>query len=120
VAIPNKSAIHLEWEQRRDAARPEPAQRQIREPLNEFGRELLARLPPEVPLAQTATQFPHVVNRLSVLWDDAGAFGKAIDDLLLDDRRQRQGFPFEVLLELTELREFYSRSREALRPRRWP
>ena len=82
--------------------------------------ELLARLPPEVPLAQTAAEFPHVVNRLSVLWDDPGAFRKAIDDLLLDDRRQRQGFPFKVLLELTELRDFRARSCEPVGQRRRP
>ena len=34
---------------------------------------------------------------------------RALDQLLIDDRTHRQGFPFDVLIELGDLREVYSR-----------
>lgn len=90
---------------RRPPAAP-AAPRPEREPLDAFGRMLLGQLPPEVPLEHTARQFPHVVNRVARAWTDPAGFDREMRALLLAEK-SRQGFPFEVVIELSELRAWY-------------
>ena len=68
---------------------------------------LLESLPPELRLVALRGQFPRVLNRIAASWHDAREFRRTIDSLLLDERGRRQGFPFEVLRELTDLRDYY-------------
>jgi len=88
---------------------PPPSPRDIREPLDPQGRALLEQLSGKLCLRMTARDFPHVVNRLaSYGYNPAGMIAN-IDKLLIDDRPNRQGFPFAVVTELSELRAFYAR-----------
>ena len=58
--------------------------------------------------------YPRVANRLAFAWQDPKAVQDVFDDLLIDRRGGRQGFPPLVaaeLLRLRALRRFYGRSR---------
>ena len=90
---------------RRQKAAP-AAPRFEREPLDGFGRMLVGQLPPEISLEHTARQFPHVVNRLARAWTDPTRFDREMRGLLLAEKT-RQGFPFEVVMELSDLRAWY-------------
>ena len=64
-------------------------------------------LPPELSLRQTATAFPHVTNRIAELWKTPRMLDRYFDDLLVDRRGNRKGFPLGVAMEITDLREYY-------------
>ncbi len=68
---------------------------------------LLDAIGPRLPLTTLRTTFPHVLNRLVAVWSNPKLFTKAIDDLMVDDRGGRRGFPFATLNELTDLRVYY-------------
>src|SRR5690606_18439319 len=88
---------------------PPASDRRVREPLDESGKALLDQLAGKVSLRETARACPHVVNRLAPHGYRPAQMVKGIDDLLIDDRPDRQGFPFAVFTELSELRAFYAR-----------
>ncbi|MGD9869145.1 MAG: hypothetical protein AB7U38_14225 [Hyphomicrobiales bacterium] len=90
-------------------AGPTSAGRRVREPLDEGGKALLGQLAGKLSLRETARDYPHVINRLAPFGYRPAQMVKGIDALLIDDRVQRQGFPFAVITELSELRAFYAR-----------
>jgi hypothetical protein len=49
-------------------------------------------------------KFPRIGNLLAVLWQDPVSLRRYMDDLLVDKRGNRQGFPLDVLRELFALR----------------
>ncbi len=84
-----------------------------REPLSPWGEELVRSA--GVRLGYTAQRYPHIVNRLAVLWHDTPALVRYIDGLIMDDRPQRQGFEFQALDELTGLKNIRLAQRHAVR-----
>jgi hypothetical protein len=66
-----------------------------------------AMLPPKAKPAALLTNFPRIANLLAVLWQDPNSLRAYLEDLLVDKRGNRQGFPLDVLRELLELRAFY-------------
>lgn len=72
--------------------------------LSDGGARLVAAAQTEAPLPQTVARFPHVINKLAEVWEIPNAFEAVIEELIFTERPQRQGFPPEVLRELTELR----------------
>ncbi|TCJ11961.1 hypothetical protein EZJ19_13435 [Parasulfuritortus cantonensis] len=68
------------------------------------------RLPRESYPQQTIERYPRIVNMTALLWDEPAGFRQYYDELLNDERGDRQGFPFEVLVELTNLREAHEHS----------
>ena len=64
-------------------------------------------LPAEVVPRALLSKFPRIGNLLAVLWQDPGSLRRYLDDLLVDKRGNRQGFPVEVLRELFALRAHY-------------
>ena len=58
------------------------------------------------PVPGLARRFPHVLNQLSAVWDDLPVAAELIDDLLVDRRGGRRGFPADVLAELLTIRRF--------------
>lgn len=79
---------------------------------------LLESLPPHLRLVTLRGQYPRLLNRVAGAWQDSASFEETIDSLIIDRRGGRQGFPFDVLLELTELREYRSAVRRPGRARR--
>lgn len=67
------------------------------------------KLPPEAYPRQTIDRYPRIVNMTALLWGEPVEFRTYYDDLLNDNRGDRQGFPFEVLVELTNLRDIHER-----------
>lgn len=69
--------------------------------------ELLEHLPPALRLVGLRGLFPRVLNRIARAWSDPLAFSALMDSLMIDERGNREGFPFEVVKEITELRRYY-------------
>lgn len=92
------------------AAKPIPASSvpsrpvRVRESLSADAQALLRRLSPELAMTATARDFPHVMNRIAIVFGDATAFEQVMWGLLIDDRPNREGFPFQVANELASLR----------------
>lgn len=76
--------------------------------LSSSAREMMGRLPASM-LRQTATDFPHVIEQLAQDWAHPHRMHATLEALMYDRRGGRQGFPFEVLTELAELRVRYER-----------
>lgn len=72
---------------------------------------LLEALPPQLRLVTLRGQYPRLLNRIAAAWHDPQAFEATIDSLVIDQRGGRQGFPFAVLRELAELREYHQAGR---------
>lgn len=51
--------------------------------------------------------YPHVLNRMAELWAHPRFVSQYFEELLLDSRGGRSGFPLEVIAELTRLRSYY-------------
>lgn len=75
--------------------------------LSEKARVWSLRLPPDVNPVKLCERYPRIANRLAFLWRDEGLAGYYLDELLIDRRGDRRGFPAEVAVELVKLREFH-------------
>jgi hypothetical protein len=64
-------------------------------------------LPIEIQPRSLLYKYPRIANLLAAMWPDPNSFRRYIDDLLVDKRGSRQGFPVEILRELFELRAHY-------------
>jgi hypothetical protein len=60
-------------------------------------------LPPDFQPRQTCETFPRIANAIAALWTAPEGLTEYLDDLLVDKRGQRQGFPVRVLSELHAL-----------------
>lgn len=67
----------------------------------------MAGLPQSLQPKEAAAHFPHVVNKLAALWPSPKACRQYFDEVLLDDRGDRQGFPVRVAHELVALQNHY-------------
>lgn len=68
---------------------------------------LLESLPPDLRLVALRGQFPRILNRVADAWPSPAAFDALTGSLLIDERGNRQGFPMQVITEITDLREHY-------------
>ena len=84
--------------------------RRVSEPANGLLRPTMnwaTRLPADVRPNALLAKFPRIANLISVLWQDPNSLRRYVDDLLVDKRGNRQGFPVDVLRELFALRAHY-------------
>ncbi|MGZ3239012.1 MAG: hypothetical protein ACXWIN_05570 [Burkholderiaceae bacterium] len=68
----------------------------------------LSQLPPEVRPRALAIQYPRIFNKLAELWTRPLLCEKYLDELLMDERGTRQGFPPDVATELTVLKTHFN------------
>ena len=61
-------------------------------------------LPSAVKPHELIARYPRIANLLALQWNDASARAAYFDELLVDNRGGRQGFPPPVLTELLRLR----------------
>lgn len=61
-------------------------------------------LPQAIRPYELCLQFPRVANRLALCWPDPALAQRLCDDLLVDRRGGRRGFPWPVRKELVALR----------------
>ncbi len=64
-------------------------------------------MPLEIQPRTLLYTFPRIANLMAAMWQDANSLRRYVDDLLVDKRGNRQGFPLEVLRELFKLRAYY-------------
>lgn len=74
----------------------------------------LLRLPEEVRPQRLGSDFPRIVNRLARAWPSESDTDACFEDLLLDRRGDRRGFPDPALAELRRLRHFSVRWRHLI------
>lgn len=65
----------------------------------------LASLPPEARPLELCRRFPRIGNQLAALWSHPDGILAYLEDLLIDNRGGRQGFPGGIALELSRLQE---------------
>lgn len=76
----------------------------LREPLSSQARGVAATLrADETSIEVLADRFPHVLNRLAATWGTPTEALALIDELLVDRRGNRHGFPRDALDELLRL-----------------
>lgn len=61
-------------------------------------------LHPSIRPHALARQFPRIANILATLWERPVVFDARLDEYMLDDRGTRQGFPFDVAMDLANLK----------------
>ena len=86
------------------------AQRRSQQPANSLNtetREWLATLPAAVRPQTLATGFARVANALRLTWSRPEACLDYFDDLLIDRRGDRLGFPADVVIEIAVLKDYY-------------
>jgi len=66
-------------------------------------------LPQEVRPYEVLHSFPRVANHLCLTWTDASAFQAYMDELHIDRRGNREGFPVAVIQELDALRAYHDK-----------
>jgi len=71
----------------------------------------LKTLPYAVRPVELCSRYPRLGNRLALCWNDPAQTERLLDDLLLDRRGNRKGFPPSVAEELVHLRRFHDRHR---------
>jgi hypothetical protein len=71
-------------------------------------RKWLDTLPRRAQPYALCTLYPRIANLIAVKWADMKALNAYFDELLVDRRRGRRGFPLEVLNDLCVLREYHA------------
>lgn len=86
----------------------------MRQPPSPYDRVLqpasnnwLRTLPPQSCPSETAAQFPRIINRIARYWESPPMIETIFDELLVDRRRGRKGFPARIQAELRVLYAYY-------------
>lgn len=69
--------------------------------------EWIDLLPPAMFPGALATHYPRIVNLIAMLWKNRIGCPLYFDELLIDRRGGRQGFPQAVKLDLLRLRDYW-------------
>ena len=77
--------------------------------LSDAARSWMQHLPEPVGPNRLCSLYPRIANRLAFLWPDPGLTEHFLDELLVDRRDGREGFPPDVTVELLVLHRFNSR-----------
>jgi hypothetical protein len=75
--------------------------------LSAAARVLLASIEESARPKELTTSFPRIVNRMAKLWKMPREMDRCFEDLLTDTRGKRQGFPLNLLMELSTLKDYY-------------
>src|SRR5262245_57489967 len=66
---------------------------------------LLSSLDDSVRPTELAARYPRIVNRIARDWRQPKQVDRYLQDLLVDTRGKRQGFPLRIVMEVSTLRE---------------
>jgi hypothetical protein len=69
---------------------------------------LLSSLDEAVRPQELAARYPRIVNQIARQWRTPALMDRYFQDLLMDTRGNRQGFPLKIVMELSTLREHYT------------
>jgi hypothetical protein len=70
-------------------------------------KALLESLSPRIRPHQLPERFPRIMNQIALLWRRPVQLDRYFEELLIDSRGDRQGFPFAVALELSTLKDYH-------------
>jgi hypothetical protein len=104
------------------AAGPTPRREPYREEDLRLSREseaLLSSLNESVRPQQLAERFPRIVNKVATLWRRPMQMDEYFDELIIDKRGNRQGFPLSIIMELTNLKEHFETAAFPVRSNVW-
>ena len=87
------------WVEKRHASGPET--------LGNEATAWMAELPEAVRPKQLGLRYARLANRLAQLWKSQQRCERLLDELMIDKRGGRQGFPLAVANEIATLREHY-------------
>lgn len=68
----------------------------------------LATLPDHVRPVELTRKYPRIANKIATLWRRVARCEEFLDDLVVDHRGGRRGFPMAIAQELTALRRYYA------------
>jgi hypothetical protein len=77
------------------------------ETLSDATTAWIAEMPESVQPRQLALRYARLANRLCKVWTDPLKCERLLDDLMMDRRGGRKGFPLQVANELATLRDYY-------------
>jgi hypothetical protein len=69
---------------------------------------LLSTLEDAFKPKELAARYPRIVNKIAREWRQPTSLDPYFQDLLMDTRGNRQGFPLKIVMELSTLREHYT------------
>jgi hypothetical protein len=95
------------WDDKRRAPSP------YDQTLNAAASKWLETLPETVRPLELSRRFPRIVNKLSRYWDSPAMIAECFDDLLVDKRGGRKGFPPEVQVDLRRLFTYWQTQRRS-------
>lgn len=72
-----------------------------------FSERWMDLLPPDAFPGALATHYPRIVNLIARQWNDRNGCPAYFDELLVDRRGGRQGFPPAVKRDLLKLRDYW-------------
>jgi hypothetical protein len=75
--------------------------------LSAASQALLASIEESARPKELAALFPRIVNRMAKLWKTPREMDRYFEELLTDSRGKRQGFPLNILMELSTLKDYY-------------
>jgi hypothetical protein len=78
-------------------------------------RHWLQRLPARRRPYRLCTAYPRVANRIAWAWSNEQIAAQVLEDLLVDSRGGRSGFPHWITRELRRLQEYNQLHRQELR-----
>ena len=111
-----------DFDSRSSAATPNPMRSPYSEEdmrLSTESQALLSALNDSVRPTQLATRFPRIVNKMATIWRRPTQMDQYFEELLIDKRGNRQGFPLGILMELTTLKEYYQTAAFPTRTNIW-
>jgi hypothetical protein len=76
--------------------------------LSKLATNWCVRFDAEMRPVNLCRRYPRVANRLALCWEDSALTARIFQDLLVDRRGSRRGFPPEVQRELLALREVWA------------
>jgi len=83
-----------------DSSKPLPA-------IGPFAEQWYANLPEKIRPTVLRCKFPHILERIQREWESPRGLEKLFNNLMVDDRGGRQGFPFNAVREIHILRDYY-------------
>jgi uncharacterized protein len=75
--------------------------------LTERANKWLEKIPEEARPKLLQDQFPRIVNRISSMWNHPDELMEYLNELLMDTRGDRAGFPLPVAMEIATIKDYY-------------
>lgn len=79
----------------------------------------LSTLPEGVRPVQLSQSFPRICNGLAERWPEPEFVLPMLDELLVDNRGDRQGFSLQIVMEITNLKKYFQQTYAPEDPDLW-